>query len=285
VKILILGNGSAGKRWAKALQHHKIIMADIISNADDVDYLLSNNHDEIQQALDDIEPDGVVIASPPAEHLSQLRAALDYDVKAVLCEKPLAGLGYGEQQEIKELMMRSDLDKVIVAYNYLYHPAIIKAKQCFERCVSLGKSVKVAALSIQGRSHWPEWGFILDHFSHTYSIIDYITDGQPIPIQFNYYQNDYAFNGYVAGATDNGIRFNIWETVTKSDAIQKVGLVGINEEWFTVGDAPLMFNGVKAEFEAALNGQPARLLTFNRAARIQDSIMLTLSAKAGQSDS
>jgi predicted dehydrogenase len=100
--------------------------------------------------------DLAVIATPPDLHLAQIRQCLDTDLP-VLCEKPLCGLGQLDQA--KALLNHPHADKVMVAYNYRFHPKL----QGVRRIPTYFTCWQDRVL--------PEWGLLLDHCSHDLDIL------------------------------------------------------------------------------------------------------------------
>jgi len=149
---LIVGFGRAGKRHKKHAEEFglKVQIHDPILGMSGW-----NPHTD--------KPDYVVIATPPANHLDYLRQFIDADSK-ILCEKPLCGLG--ELEQAKKYLSHPNVNNVMVAYNWRYHPAIVSRKQ----------SSNNASLNfLQTRLDLPHWGLLLDHVSHSLDILRTLT--------------------------------------------------------------------------------------------------------------
>ena len=149
---LIIGYGRAGKRHKKDAEKFglKVQIFDPMLGMDGW-----NQHTD--------KPDYVVIATPPANHLDYLRRFIDTDSK-ILCEKPLCGLG--ELEQAKEYLNHPNIDNVMVAYNWRYHPLIR---------LMTGKATHATLISKQTRTDMPHWGLLLDHVSHGIDILRTLT--------------------------------------------------------------------------------------------------------------
>ncbi len=109
--------------------------------------------------------DVCVIASPPDQHLDQLRLCATYGIPT-LVEKPLCSFG----QDAKPL---AHYQKVSVAYNYRYHPSIQNLRRVWRGDGAWHFH------SYQQRGQVPAWGLTLDHLPHTLDIMLYLTGSLP----------------------------------------------------------------------------------------------------------
>ena len=100
--------------------------------------------------------DFAVICTPPDLHLSQIRQCLDAGLP-VLCEKPLCGLG--QLAEAEALLGHPNAGKVMVAFNYRFHPKLQAPNGIPELMVC------------RQQRDLPAWGLLLDHCSHDLDII------------------------------------------------------------------------------------------------------------------
>lgn len=194
--VLIIGYGRAGKRHAKMAAGLGLdvqvydpylpiggIERDGFTRALSLGWPLESEQDFI----DDLRrvTQGwcgyAVICTPPKEHLWQLRICLEAGFK-VLCEKPLCG--NGQLDEAKQLPTDAP---VMVAYNYRYHPKLVKVKGKFNR-------YPVRMVCSQYRPELPEWGLLLDHCSHDLDIMRMLT-GLPLKVtraKYGEYRYHYA---------------------------------------------------------------------------------------------
>jgi len=152
MKALICGYGRAGQRHGEQLEKRGIA------------YDVFDYKEELRtvESSFPLGYDFCVIATPPDQHLEQLGACAAHDVP-VLVEKPLCGF----DEDIGRL---AEYDKVRVAYNYRYHPAIQKLKNSRERYEG-----GWYFYSKQYRPSLPEWGLLLDHLPHTVDVLLYLS--------------------------------------------------------------------------------------------------------------
>jgi len=157
-KALILGYGRAGKRHAALA---KSMGLDVyIADPDCIESVTVDgykNHYFYPSSFD-----LVVICTPPDLHLAHIEDWLSVGVPAILCEKPLCGIG--QLEHAKSLPPDAP---VMVAYNYRYHHELahrVAGVHSFDMYFE------------QQRADMPEWGLLLDHASHDLDIARMITD-------------------------------------------------------------------------------------------------------------
>lgn len=190
---LIIGFGRAGKRHAKMLDELGIQWWPVDCEADE--FVRYNGFESLEQALtyqDEIDYTFAVISTPPDLHLSQIRQCLDAGLP-VLCEKPLCSLG--QLDKARELLSHPNADKVMVAYNYRYLPALIEARN---------------RPALQWMTCWqdrelPEWGLLLDHVSHDLDILRFLYGDISVK----------SANYYPPRTFDHDSRRQMWEIVVK----------------------------------------------------------------------
>lgn len=154
MKALICGFGRAGKRHAAILQGRGFDV--FIYDPNWVRSAGSN-------------PKGFdlcVIAGPPHTHLDQLRLCATYGIPTMV-EKPLCSIDENPHP-------LAHYRKVSVAYNYRYHPSILRLKEADKRG---GTSWHFH--SVQHRQGLPDWGIFLDHLPHTIDIALFVTGRLP----------------------------------------------------------------------------------------------------------
>lgn len=101
-----------------------------------------------------------VIATPPDSHLDYIRLCLDAGLP-VLCEKPLCALG--QLDEAKTLLDHPQIYRLMIAYNWRYHPKLKQSQKSFTNGLFLD--------CWQFRDNLPDWGLLLDHCSHDLDIL------------------------------------------------------------------------------------------------------------------
>ncbi len=212
MRVLIVGYGRAGRRHASTLRslvpNISVVAADPFVTDDDV---LFPNLDIALKGKYDF----AVICTPPDQHLDNIRMCLDKGIKAIMCEKPVCGLG-----QIKEAETLQDAS-VMIAHNYLFHQEFVRA---LAREKKSGKPWQF--YSDQQRVNWPEWGLLLDHTSHTFSILNALAGTATIDSAIHLVHK--ADDGYtvgeafwIQGRTANGTKVEIADCVRKHPVERK----------------------------------------------------------------
>lgn len=140
MRILIIGNGSIGKRHARLLaaEGHDIA----ILSARPVEE--HRSFTVLEAALADFLPDFVIVASVTSRHGADLDALLQWGyTKPILVEKPLLAT-------IPAGGMPKPRPAVRVAYNLRFHPVIIALRKALE-----GR--KIFAANIIAGQHLSQW--------------------------------------------------------------------------------------------------------------------------------
>lgn len=134
-RTLIIGLGNIGFKYDKDLNRNEYILshASAITSSDDfelvggVDPLFENREDfsklysapvfeSIESALDEIQPDVVIISSPTDYHLENIQDVLnEYQPKVILCEKPLAR----NTEEGEKILALCQKNNVSLFLNYM----------------------------------------------------------------------------------------------------------------------------------------------------------------------
>lgn len=168
-RAVIIGYGRAGKRHGKILDELGVEWLFLDPNVSiyDVGYgpakLLAASLESLL-VKDVWVYNFAVICTPPALHLSQIRQCLDVGLP-VLCEKPLCDLG--QLAEAEELLQHPNADKVMVGFNYRFHPKL-----------TTPNGVPEMLICRQQRDSLPDWGLLLDHCSHDLDIMRSQVGGQ-----------------------------------------------------------------------------------------------------------
>lgn len=178
MRALICGYGRAGKRHEKLLKQFGI-------EVDIFDPPLN-----LKPALDLLDYDFCVIASPPDMHLQQLYQCQQSGIPT-LVEKPLCGFDEG----LRDLL---DFKKVSVAYNYRYHPTIKALKD------TPLKPGNWSLFSNQHRPEIPSWGLLLDHLPHTLDILQFVTGELPVFKQVTQYESSFLTGILLTGTFQGG---------------------------------------------------------------------------------
>ncbi len=212
MKALIVGYGRAGRRHAVTLRkvspNIQISIIDPYVMDKDVAFF------DLEMALK-YKYDFAVICTPPDRHIKGIHACLDSGIKAIMCEKPVCGIG-----QIKEAEKLQDAP-VMVSHNYLFHQELVRA---LARERKPGKTWQF--YSDQQRVDWPEWGLLLDHLSHTYSILNALAGTATIDsaIQLIHKADDGYTVGeafWIQGRTANGTKVEIADCVRKHPVERK----------------------------------------------------------------
>lgn len=180
MEALVLGYGSAGKRHYKGLTRlgYKVTACDPYKER--AWYPRVRFYDP-EKALASRYWDLVVIASPPNQHLEQIKMACDQGLR-VLCEKPLCD--FGQEQRAQEIVTRYQ-SQVMMAYNYRFHSAFWLMNA---RYFKHARQPTWQIVSRQQRKVWPEWGFVLDHLAHAVDMLIWQSEAIPAITSAKYEQ-------------------------------------------------------------------------------------------------
>ncbi len=213
MKVLVLGYGRAGKRHARYLHDYwdaEIVTADPYVAGPDEHY------EGLAQALHAGNYDYAVVATPPDQHIQQVQYLIDAHIPT-LCEKPLCALG--QLEEAKRLPRHA---AVMVAYNYRFHPALLRAMyqpKPPNACWHL--------IARQYREALPSWGLLLDHCSHDLDTVGFMSGGITSIQGAEHYQNNLSEAWEIHGQTRHG-PFSIHETVMKEPCAREARLITTN---------------------------------------------------------
>ena len=165
--------------------------------------------------------DFAVICTPPNLHLDQIRTCLDAGIP-ILCEKPLCALG--QLEEAEALLTHPLAHRVMMAFNFRFHPILVAIKRQQEKWEQLGG--QWACFSDQHRTDIPEWGLLLDHVSHSVDILLWLSGSDTLEIrQATHSRNESMEVWFMDGTIPQGDshpNFNIWESVRKAEVNTKV---------------------------------------------------------------
>lgn len=175
MKTLIVGYGSAGRRHKKLAESFGMKVKTVdpyILDSSTVDYRY------LGRALEEDKWDICVICTPPHLHLEQIVLCLNHGAW-VLCEKPLCDLG--EYDKARKLLYNPLQERVMVAYNYRFHPIFDTNRDKYrfdpQEAIRDGSvpedwtEYDFYIWSEQHRSRRPSWGYLLDNISHSLDMI------------------------------------------------------------------------------------------------------------------
>lgn len=238
---LIIGYGRAGKRHGKLLDELGIdwfAFDPLLLDA--VRPLSFPSPETLEEALlvFEAEPgDFALIATPPRLHLAQIRQCLDAGLP-VLCEKPLCGLG--QLAEADALLGHPGAGKVMVGFNYRYHPKL----------QSLNGSPDML-ICRQQRDNLPEWGLLLDHCSHDLDIMRSQISGFRVASASHCNRGGYEW-WTIEGLDNDGLRVSIEEWVGPSR--ERTAKLVYPDKIIDLNPDPVMY---VAMWQAFLSGQYA----------------------------
>ena len=148
-KCLVIGFGSAGSRHANNAQ---VLGYDtrIVSSRDISDLVKYYCYSDFNIAINDFNPDFIIIASNTVDHLEQLKVSMNHSIPTLI-EKPL-GLGYSQFKSVIELeKYKNCIQDFRVGYLMRYHPFILKTK---ERIAELGT---ISYVKLEFGQYLPMW--------------------------------------------------------------------------------------------------------------------------------
>lgn len=150
MKTLIAGLGSIGRRHLRnliALGENDIVLlrSHRATLPDDelVDYPVET---DLWEALNKHNPDAVIVANPTALHLDVAIPAAEAGCH-ILLEKPVSHSL--ERLDILQQAAQKSGSRILVGFQFRYHPALIKARELIQRS-ALGNVLTV-------HSHWGEY--------------------------------------------------------------------------------------------------------------------------------
>lgn len=128
--VLVVGGGSIGQRHLGNLVELGVRRVGVVETSETRrDQLRERGfatYPELSNGLEAIEPECVIVATPPASHIEIADRAVDAGAD-VLIEKPLSNRLDGVQSFIEKV--RSGQHVVRVGYNLRYHPGLRRLKE------------------------------------------------------------------------------------------------------------------------------------------------------------
>jgi predicted dehydrogenase len=257
MRVLILGYGRAGKRWAKTCldRGYSVYCYDPAVTKYPPEIIpISGNLDFHDADLVLQSADFAIICTPPDKHLDNIEALLNVGITDILCEKPLCSIG--ELERARNTLAK---EHVTVAYNYPYHDLIREEDHSFLD----GSTFK---LTCEQSRIVPEWGLLLDHCSHDLSIAQWFM-GDRAYVETAYQQTASGMERWfiTVANKDNENKFIIEETVFESRQVPRRAIL---ESWSKNGSKfgsftadPKMFERLLDAFLGGMRNSGSALIT------------------------
>jgi predicted dehydrogenase len=213
MKVLILGYGRAGKRWAQIClnRDYTVMIYDPVIESYPIPILpVAGNLDTFELDLLVSLIDFAIICTPPDKHLDNIEALLNIGITDILCEKPLCSIG--EIERAREVLSKQD---IMVAYNYVYHPSLYEIEN----------SDDFYQLDCSQHRRLPEWGLLLDHCSHDLDIARKLL-GKSIRVTYAYNQSSSGIERWFIGLiNDNEQNFFVEESVYLARKVPRIAIL------------------------------------------------------------
>lgn len=140
MKALVIGYGSIGQRHTRLLTELECQVAVVSRRSID----FAPHYSELSKALDDWQPEYVVVANRTSEHHQTMEALVQHGFQgSVLVEKPLF--------DRQSVLPTNNFSNAKVAHNLRCHPLLIKLKSL------LDDSVRLVTANIHAGSYLPDW--------------------------------------------------------------------------------------------------------------------------------
>ena len=188
--------------WAPNLKRSQDLFASIASP--DTQWLT-----HWQVALDTLELDAIVVATPAETHYPVIRAALIKGLH-VLAEKPLT-LTVAESIELCELAQKNNV-QLVVDHTYLFNQSIAHARQSIENLGNLryayGTRTHLAPVRQDVDALW-------DLAIHDIAILNYWLDDRPVRVSAR--GKSWLQRGIQTDLSPHGLADTIWATLQYSN--------------------------------------------------------------------
>jgi predicted dehydrogenase len=154
MKFLIAGLGSIGRRHMRnliALGEKDIILLRTRKSTLPEDELAAFPQEtDLLEAIQKHKPDGVIVANPTSLHLDVAIPAAEAGC-AILLEKPISGSMAGV--DILQAAVLKSGAKVLVAFQFRYHPCLVRAKQL----ITDGEIGRILSAHVHFGEYLPAW--------------------------------------------------------------------------------------------------------------------------------
>lgn len=154
MKFLIVGLGSVGRRHMRnliAIGERDIVLLRTrkatLPDNELTGYLVET---DMLESLKRHKPDAVIVANPTSLHLETALSAVEAGCH-ILLEKPISGSTEGLGQ--LESAVQKSGSKVLVAFQFRFHPGLIRAKQL----ISSGELGRIISAHVHFGEYLPAW--------------------------------------------------------------------------------------------------------------------------------
>jgi len=154
MKFLIAGLGSIGRRHFRNLialgEQDIVLLRTRKATLPDDELAGYPVETDLQEALRKHKPDAVIVSNPTAFHLDVAIPAAETGC-AILLEKPISH----SMQRVDELedVVRKNGSKVLVAFQFRFHPGMLRAKQLIEA----GQIGRIVSAHVHFGEYLPAW--------------------------------------------------------------------------------------------------------------------------------
>lgn len=227
---IVGAGGYWGPNWVRVLRQLNVLGAVCEKNPDRLKQVaeksdLQNSKIELltsDEAMFEMELDGVFIVTPPATHADMAVRAMERG-KHVFIEKPMAG---NQEQCYKIKFESKRLNRlVMVGHTFVYHPAVRKFKELLPSIGQLRTVYTVRA----NFGLYQDIGVVHDLLPHDLSIFTYLCQGFPDSLQADV--NAFQDVAYVSARYGSVMcsAFLSWSYPEKTRKLTAVGSRGIIE--------------------------------------------------------
>lgn len=154
MKFLIAGLGSVGRRHFRNLiasgEKDVVLLRTRKATLPDDELASYSVETDIREALERHKPDAVIVSNPTAFHLDVAIPAAETGC-AILLEKPISH----SMQRLDELedTVRKNGAKVLVAFQFRFHPGLVRARQLIEA----GEIGRILSAHVHFGEYLPAW--------------------------------------------------------------------------------------------------------------------------------
>jgi predicted dehydrogenase len=179
VRVAVVGYGYWGAKHVRVLTGIPDVEVIVVDSSGDRLFEAQRNHPMVRCsfALEDVldEVDAVVVATPPATHVTVARVALEAS-RAVLVEKPLA-TSVEDAEELVELAAARDA-MLMVGHTFEYNPAVLKLKEIVDSG-ELGRLLYIDTARLSLGRYQRDCNVLWDLAPHDISIVSFLLGEMP----------------------------------------------------------------------------------------------------------